>query len=134
MREADGGSRVGANNPRPWRNLFIVEGKMRSWYVIALIALIVVHLMVPAFAVDDETVLEPEEPPEAAEDISDERQAPATSSDIVLLAGEGENNWLYGELEQLRANTDYIFLGVIAMSGVILGCCVGITLIRLWGA
>lgn len=47
---------------------------------------------------------------------------------------DGQYEQLYAELVQLRANTDYIFLGVIALSGVVLGCYVGITLIRLWGA
>lgn len=99
-------------------------------FILALFFLVSVPFM-PVLAADEEPAPEPEELPEAAE---------CTFSEFEVLqepdgsAGEGVSDELYAELAQLRANTDYIFLGVIALSGVILGCSVGITLIRLWGA
>lgn len=71
----------------------------------------------PVLAVDEEPAPDPDDYQSSEEPV-----------------GEGQCELLYAELLQLRANTDYIFLGVIALSGVILGCSVGITLIRLWGA
>lgn len=69
---------------------------------------------------------------------------PVTATDIYLdiseyldisdAAGEGLNEQVYSELVQLRANTEYIFLGVIALGGVIVGCFVGVTLMKMWGA
>lgn len=81
-------------------------------FILVLLILISVAFM-PVLAANEEPAPEPEEPSEA---------------------GELQYEQLYAELAQLRANTDYIFLGVIALCGVILGCCVGVTLIRLWGA
>lgn len=95
----------------------------RVFFILAFFLL----LTVPVLAVDAEPAPESEALPQAFEAEFDELQEPVE-------IGEGQYDELYAELAQLRANTDYIFLGVIAMSGVILGCSVGITLIRLWGA
>ena len=55
-----------------------------------------------------------------------------TGSDLtpVLEALEGINN----SLQQLQANTDYIFLAVCLLAGVVVGCCLGWLLHDLWRA
>lgn len=85
-------------------------------------------LTLPALASEDPTT---DEPPVSATDIYLDI---SEYLDIAEPAGEVQYEKLYTELVQLRANTDYIFLGVIALSGVVLGCSIGITLMRMWGA
>lgn len=104
-------------------------------FILALFYLVSVPFM-PVLAVDeypsDENPAdEPEGPLSVAEDLF---PFPDEYDDLDEPEGEGVSDELYAELAQLRANTDYIFLGVIALSGVVLGCFVGITMIRLWGA
>lgn len=85
-------------------------------------------LSVPALAAEEP---DPDAPPASDTDLILDLSEYLYTSDA---AGEGFNEQVYSELVQLRANTEYIFLGVIALSGVVLGSFVGVTLIRLWGA